>query len=81
VDGGGAGHSSLFVGGAAGCLTLVIRVVISHRSPLVFSHCCLLFVVVHHCASFVGVVVVQGRFVSCGDMAADMSAGLPIGEG
>jgi len=78
---GGAGHSSLFVGGAAGRLMLVIRVVIGHWLPLVFGRCCLLFVIVHHCALFVSVVVVWHRFVSCGDVAADMSGGLPIGEG
>ena len=51
-----AGHSSLFVGGAAGCSTLVIRVVIGRQSLLVFDHR-LLFIIVRHCASFIGVVV------------------------
>jgi len=47
-----------------------------------FVHCCcLLFIVVCHCASFIGVVDIQRHFVSCGDMAADMSVGLPIVEG
>ena len=78
---GGAGHSSSFLGGAAGRSMLVIRVVIGHRSPLVFSCCCLLFVVVRHCALFIGVVAIQCHFVSHGDVAADMSGGLPIGEG
>ena len=78
---GGAGHSSSFVGGAAGRSTLVIHVVISCWSPLVFDRCCSLFIVGHHCASFVGVVVVQCCFVSRGDMAADVLGGLPIGEG
>jgi len=81
VDGGGAGHSSLFVGGAAGHSMLVVRVVIGCQSPLVFSHCCSLFIVVCHCASFVSVVIIWRRFVSRGDVAADMSVGLPIGEG
>jgi len=40
-----------------------------------------LFIVVCHCALFVGVVVVQRCFVLHGDVAADVSAGLPIGEG
>jgi len=62
-------------------LTLLICVVISHQSLLVFSHHCSLFVVVCHCASFIGVIIIQRHFVSCGDVAADMSAGLPIGEG
>jgi len=44
-------------------------------------HWLLLFVVVRHCASFVGVVVIRHHFVSRGDVAADMLAGLPIGEG
>jgi len=69
------------VGGAAGCSTLVVHVVISHRLPLVFDRRCSLFVVVHHCALFVSVVVIWRRFVSHGDMAADVSGGLPIGEG
>ena len=51
----GAGCSSLFVGGAAGCLTLVIHAVVGHRLPLVFSRhlsivvvCCLsLSIAVH----------------------------------
>jgi len=54
---GGAGHSSSFVDGTAGRLTLVVRVVIGR------------------------VVIVQHHFISCGDVAADMSVGLPIGEG
>ena len=38
---GGAGHSSSFVGGAAGCLTLVVHVVIGCQSLLVFGcHLC-----------------------------------------
>jgi len=78
---GGAGHSSLFVGGAAGHSTLVVCVVIGRQSPLVFGHCCSLFIVVRHCASFVGVVVIWRHFVLHGDVAADVSAGLPIGEG
>ena len=48
---------------------------------LFVHHCCLLFVIVCHCASFVGVIVVQHHFVLHGDVAADVSAGLPIGEG
>jgi len=63
------------------CSTLVVRVVISHQSPLVFNHRCSLFVVVHHCASFVGVIVIRRRFISHGDMAAEVLGGLPIGEG
>jgi len=78
---GGAGHSSSFVGGAAGRSTLVVCVVIGCRLPLVFSHRCSLFIVVHHCASFVSVVVIWRRFISCGDVATDVSGGLPIGEG
>ena len=78
---GGAGHSSSFVGGAAGHSTLVVHVVIGHRLLLVFDRCCSLFVIVRHHASFVGVVIVWRRFVSHGDVAADMSGGLPIGEG
>jgi len=69
------------VGGAVGRLRLVVRVVIGHWSPLVFGCCCSLFVVVHHCASFIGVIIIRRHFISCGDVAADMSGGLPIGEG
>jgi len=69
------------VGGAGGCSTLVIHVVIGHWSPLVFGHCCLLFIVVHHCASFVSVIIIRHCFILCGDVAADVSGGLPIGEG
>ena len=69
------------VGGAVGRSMLVVCVVIGRRSPLVFSCHCLLFVVVCHCASFIGVVIVQCHFVSHGDVAADMLGGLPIGEG
>jgi len=58
---GDAGRSSLFVGGAAGCSTLVVCVV-------------------RHCASFVGVVIIRHHFILRGDVAADVSAGLPIGE-
>jgi len=75
---GGAGQSSSFVGGAAGHSMLVIRVVIGRRLPLVFGHCCsLLSVTVHHSS----VVVIWCHFVLHGDVAADVSAGLPIGEG
>jgi len=78
---GGAGHSSSFVGSAAGRLMLVVHVVIDCRSLLVFDHRCSLFVIVCHCALFVSVIVVRHRFVSRGDVAADVSGGLPIGEG
>jgi len=78
---GGAGHSSSFVGGAAGHSMLVIHVVIGHWSPLVFGHRCSLFIVVCHCALFVSVVVIRRHFISHGDVAADVPAGLPIGEG
>jgi len=48
---------------------------------LFVGHCCSLFIVVHHCALFISVVVIWHRFVLHGDMAADVLAGLPIGEG
>jgi len=78
---GGAGCSSSFVGGAAGCSTLVIHVVIGHQLPLVFSCHLSIIVVVCCCALFIGVVIIQRHFILCGDMAADISVGLPIGEG
>ena len=46
-------------------------------SLVVVVHCLLLSVT----ALFVGVVIVQHRFISHGDVAADVPAGLPIGEG
>jgi len=84
----GAGCSSLFVGGAAGCLMLVIHAVIGHQSLLVFGHhlsiivvCCLSLSIAVHCSS---VLLLSGVISFCVVMwlqAADVSAGLPIGEG
>jgi len=62
---GGAGQSSSFVGGAAGCSTLVVRVVISRRSPLVFGHhCSLLSVTVHRSSVSSSSGVVSFRMVT-----------------
>jgi len=52
-----------------------------HRSSVAVGFWLLLFIVVHHSASFVGVIVIQRCFVSGGDVAADVLVGLPIGEG
>ena len=52
-----------------------------HWSSVTIGFWSSLFVVVCHCALFIGVVVIRCRFISHGDVAADVLAGLPIGEG
>ena len=63
------------------CWALDIGCLCCHQSSVAVGFRSLLFIVVHHCASFVSVVIVRRHFVLCGDVAADMSGGLPIVEG
>ena len=96
VDGGGSVRGWLLMDVCGGCWWVVMVLVEAcrwccwaldvghrccHRSLVAVGFQLLLFIVVCHCASFIGVVIIRHHFVSCGDVATDMSVDLPIGEG
>ena len=95
VDGGGSVRGWLLMAICGGCWWVVVVLVQACRwcwaLLVVCGWCCwvldigccwfLVIVVVCHCASFIGVVIVWRHFISCGDVSADMSVGLLIEEG